>query len=101
MRDAAFKKMALEDFRSQSTFGWEDVDRFAMRWAKSQSDLPFIDFAVDKLCEENAERYSKKYDSIKWAENHMPRNMLKAWCDEHAYDFITLCRIIDDEKMWR
>lgn len=100
MRDYAYRKMALEDLRSQSTFDWEDIDRFAMQWEKRQSNLPFIDFAISRLCEENAERYAKKYDSIKWSEDHMPRNMLKAWCDEHGYDFVTLCRVIDDGRIW-
>ena len=95
----AFHKQALQDICNTVFYEWEDMDRIAQAWKQRGCMSPFVEYAIETLCKEKHDYYEENYHSLAWAKDNLPRYYLNAWCQDHGYDFLTLCRVIDDADM--
>ena len=97
------RKIALRDYVTRDLFSfsdqdWSIFDEYADEWKRTASDKPFIEFCFDKLPEKSKESFEKEMNTVSYTVCRLPRKYLKIWCDEHGYDFLTLCRILDDKE---
>ena len=100
MLNYALQKLALESIRHELYNGWKNLDKIAGLWKSTHSCKTFTNFATTWFIRHNRAEYEEKYHDLRWAMDNLPRYMLQRWCNEHDFDFFTVCRVIDDKEIF-
>ena len=100
IKDLAFKKFIDCKLMEMVNLDQEELDELAQQWLhNSDKQEKLTDFYVRIHDVEFRNEFDERYVKPSWAARNLSRHHLQEWCDVHGYDFLTLCRILDDYKI--